>query len=118
MRGIIREGYMSCMGTVPPCTDVPHPLSSRGRQCHITSYGITIVISDALYHQSRQTPKFEMRPGLLEIRFYAAQDMPAYAYGPGLLAVSHGPKEFVHPDRIVECAAIYACTAATLLKPS
>jgi succinyl-diaminopimelate desuccinylase len=65
-----------------------------------------------------KTPKFEMCPGLLEIRFYAVQGMPAYAYGPGLLAVSHGPKEFVHTDRIVECAAIYARTAATVLKPS
>jgi len=64
-----------------------------------------------------KTPKFELCPGLLEIRFYAAQGMPAYAYGPGLLAVSHGPKEFVQTDRIVECAAIYARTAATLLRP-
>ena len=60
-------------------------------------------------------PKFEMCPGLLEIRFYARQGMPAYAYGPGLLAVSHGPKEFVSVDRMVECAAIYARTAATVL---
>lgn len=58
---------------------------------------------------------FEMCPGLLEIRFYAERRMPAYAYGPGLLAVSHGPREFVHVDRIVDCAAIYARTAATLL---
>jgi succinyl-diaminopimelate desuccinylase len=65
-----------------------------------------------------KTPKFEMCPGLLEIRFYAAQGMPAYAYGPGLLAVSHGPREFVHTDQIVECAAIYARTAATALKLS
>jgi acetylornithine deacetylase/succinyl-diaminopimelate desuccinylase family protein len=65
-----------------------------------------------------RAPKFEMCPGLLEIRFYAEQGMPAYAYGPGLLAVSHGPKEFVHTDRIVECAAIYARTAATVLQPS
>ncbi len=61
-------------------------------------------------------PTFEMCPGLLEIRFYAEHGMPAYAYGPGLLAVSHGPKEFVHVDRIVECAAIYARTAATVLR--
>jgi succinyl-diaminopimelate desuccinylase len=60
--------------------------------------------------------KFEMCPGLLEIRFYAERGMPAYAYGPGLLAVSHGPKEFIHTDRIVECAAIYARTAVTMLK--
>jgi succinyl-diaminopimelate desuccinylase len=62
-----------------------------------------------------RAPKFEMCPGLLEIRFYAERGMPAYAYGPGLLAVSHGPKEFVHVDRIVECAAVYARTAATVL---
>jgi succinyl-diaminopimelate desuccinylase len=65
-----------------------------------------------------RTPRFEMCPGLLEIRFYAERGMPAYAYGPGLLAVSHGPKEFVQADRIVECAAIYARTATTLLTPS
>jgi acetylornithine deacetylase/succinyl-diaminopimelate desuccinylase-like protein len=60
-------------------------------------------------------PKFEMCPGLLEVRFYADQGMPAYAYGPGLLAVSHGLKEFVHTERIVECAAVYARTAVAVL---
>ena len=60
-----------------------------------------------------KAPKFEMCPGLLEIRFYAEQGMPAYAYGPGLLSISHGPKEFVDTNRIVECAAIYARVAAT-----
>lgn len=62
-----------------------------------------------------KAPKFELCPGLLEIRFYAERGMPAYAYGPGLLSVSHGPKEFVHTDRIVECAMIYARVAATML---
>jgi succinyl-diaminopimelate desuccinylase len=65
-----------------------------------------------------KAPKFEMCPGLLEIRFYAERGMPAYAYGPGLLSISHGPKEFVDTDRIVECAAIYARVAATMLEPS
>jgi acetylornithine deacetylase/succinyl-diaminopimelate desuccinylase-like protein len=64
-----------------------------------------------------RAPAFEMCPGLLEIRFYAERGMPAYAYGPGLLSISHGPREFVHLDRIVQCAAIYARTAATLLAP-
>jgi len=59
--------------------------------------------------------KFEMCPGLLEIRFYAEKGIPAFAYGPGLLTVSHGPNEFVPIDRIVQCAAIYALTAAELL---
>ena len=63
-------------------------------------------------------PRFEMCPGLLEIRFYAERGMPAYAYGPGLLSISHGPKEFVDTDRIVECAAIYARVAASVLSPA
>ena len=65
-----------------------------------------------------KAPKFEMCPGLLEIRFYAEQGMPAYAYGPGLLSISHGPKEFVDTDRIIDCAAIYARVAAEVLKVS
>jgi len=65
-----------------------------------------------------KAPKFELCPGLLEIRFYAEHGMPAYAYGPGLLSISHGPKEFVHTDRLVDCAAIYARTAATVLGAS
>ena len=64
-----------------------------------------------------KAPKFELCPGLLEIRFYAEQGMPAYAYGPGLLSISHGPKEFVDIDRIVDCAAIYARVAAEVLDP-
>jgi succinyl-diaminopimelate desuccinylase len=63
-------------------------------------------------------PRFEMCPGLLEIRFYAERGMPAYAYGPGLLSISHGPKEFVDTDRIVDCAAIYARVAAEVLNRS
>jgi acetylornithine deacetylase/succinyl-diaminopimelate desuccinylase-like protein len=62
-----------------------------------------------------RAPKFEMCPGLLEIRFYAERGIPAFAYGPGLLTVSHGPNEFVPLERIVECAQVYALTAAKLL---
>ncbi len=61
-------------------------------------------------------PRFEMCPGLLETRFYAAQGIPAYAYGPGLLSVAHGPNEYVDMRRVVECAAIYALTAMDILK--
>ena len=59
--------------------------------------------------------RFEMCPGLLEIRFYAERGVPAFAYGPGLLSVSHGPHEFVTIDRVAECAAVYALTAADML---
>jgi len=60
-------------------------------------------------------PRFEMCPGLLEIRFYAAQGVPAYAYGPGLLSVAHGPNEYVDLRRMTECAAIYGLTALEML---
>ncbi|HEY64024.1 MAG TPA: ArgE/DapE family deacylase [Caldilineae bacterium] len=62
-----------------------------------------------------ESPSFEMCPGLLEIRFYAQQGIPAFAYGPGLLSVSHGPNEFVKIEDIYTCTAIYALTAIRLL---
>jgi succinyl-diaminopimelate desuccinylase len=62
-----------------------------------------------------KAPRFEMCPGLLETRFYAARGIPAYAYGPGLLSVAHGPKEYVDMRRVVQCAAIYALTALEIL---
>jgi acetylornithine deacetylase/succinyl-diaminopimelate desuccinylase-like protein len=58
---------------------------------------------------------FEMCPGLLETRFYAARGIPAFAYGPGLLTVSHGPNEFVPIRNISQCALVYALTAAEML---
>ena len=61
-------------------------------------------------------PAFEMCPGLLETRFYAARGIPAFAYGPGLLTVSHGPEEFVPIRNIAQCALIYALTAAEVLR--
>jgi succinyl-diaminopimelate desuccinylase len=63
-------------------------------------------------------PSFEMCPGLLETRFYAAQGIPAYAYGPGLLSVAHGPNEYVDLRKVCDCAAIYALTTAALLNPA
>jgi succinyl-diaminopimelate desuccinylase len=62
-----------------------------------------------------EPPSFEMCPGLLENRFYAARGIPAYAYGPGLLSVAHGPNEYVDLRRLVDCAAVYALTAAEML---
>ena len=63
-------------------------------------------------------PRFEMCPGLLEIRFYAARGIPAYAYGPGLLSVAHGPNEYVDLRKAIETAAIYALAAIEILHPS
>ena len=61
-------------------------------------------------------PRFEMCPGLLETRFYAARNMPAYAYGPGLLSVAHSPNEYVDLRKITDCAAIYALAAVAILQ--
>jgi acetylornithine deacetylase/succinyl-diaminopimelate desuccinylase family protein len=61
-------------------------------------------------------PAFEMCPGLLETRFYAARGIPAFAYGPGLLTVSHGPNEFVPIRNIAHCSAVYALTAVEALR--
>jgi succinyl-diaminopimelate desuccinylase len=60
-------------------------------------------------------PRFEMCPGLLETRFYAARGVAAYAYGPGLLSVAHGPNEYIDLRRAIDCAAIYALTAIEIL---
>jgi len=62
-----------------------------------------------------ETAPFEMCPGLLEIRFYNALRVPAYAYGPGLLSVAHGPNEYVDMRKVRDCAAIYALTAMKML---
>jgi succinyl-diaminopimelate desuccinylase len=55
--------------------------------------------------------RFELCPGLLEIRFYASLGVPAYCYGPGRLEVSHGPDEHVAVDALARCAAVYALAA-------
>ena len=62
-----------------------------------------------------RTARFELCPGVLETRHYAALGIPALAYGPGLLSVSHGPNEFVSVRRLVECAEVYALAAVRLL---
>ena len=73
-------------------------------------------LAESIVDVTGRPARFEMCPGLLEIRFYAERGVPAFAYGPGLLTVSHGPDEFVPIDRIVECAQVYALTAARLLR--
>ena len=62
-----------------------------------------------------ERPRFTMCPGLLEIRWYARKGIPAFAYGPGLLEVSHGPHEAITVERIYQHTLIYALTAARLL---
>jgi succinyl-diaminopimelate desuccinylase len=72
-------------------------------------------LAESVQAISSEPARFEMCPGLLEIRFYAALGIPAYAYGPGLLSVAHGPNEYVDLRKVRECAAIYALTAIEML---
>jgi succinyl-diaminopimelate desuccinylase len=74
-----------------------------------------VILSRHIAALTGKEPAFEMCPGLLETRFYAAHGIPAFSYGPGLLSVSHGPNEFVPIHNIVRCAEIYALTAAETL---
>ncbi len=74
-----------------------------------------VILSHNIASLTGEEPAFEMCPGLLETRFYAAHGIPAYAYGPGLLTVAHGPDEFVPIRNIGQCAIIYALTAAEML---
>jgi succinyl-diaminopimelate desuccinylase len=75
---------------------------------------IGVILSRNVALLTGKEPAFEMCPGLLETRFYAAHGIPALAYGPGLLSVSHGPNEFVPIRNIALCATIYALTAAAV----
>ena len=76
---------------------------------------VALALANNVESITGQRPQFEMCPGLLEIRFYAANGIPAFAYGPGLLSVSHGPNEYVPVDNIIDSTAIYALTALDVL---
>jgi succinyl-diaminopimelate desuccinylase len=76
-----------------------------------------IALSENIQAVTAAAPRFEMCPGLLETRFYAARGIPAYGYGPGLLSVAHGSNEYVDLRKIIDCTAIYALTAKDALKP-
>lgn len=73
-------------------------------------------LADAIHEITGLPAHFEMCPGLLETRFYAARGIPSYAYGPGLLSVAHSPNEYVDLRRVIDCAGVYALTAIKLLK--
>jgi succinyl-diaminopimelate desuccinylase len=78
---------------------------------------LAATLSEAVRAVTGAGPKFEMCPGLLETRFYAALGVPAFAYGPGTLEVSHGPEEYVKVGALLACAEVYALAAAATLAP-
>ena len=99
--GIPLEWEVLQEGTAASCSE-DHPLGAT--------------LSRSIQAVTGEPARFEMCPGLLETRFYAAQGVPAYAYGPGLLSVAHGPNEYVDLRKITDVAAIYALTAMEALR--
>jgi acetylornithine deacetylase/succinyl-diaminopimelate desuccinylase family protein len=96
--------------------DIAVDIFQEGRAAGFSEDGpVAQALVECVQTITGKTPSFEMCPGLLETRFYAQQGIPAFAYGPGLLSVSHGPNEFVKLKDIHACTAIYALTAARLL---
>lgn len=81
-------------------TDETHPAAVTLTQC------ITQIEGTA--------PTFQMCPGVLETRWYAQLGIPALAYGPGRLDVSHGPHEYIDEAAMRRCAAVYALFAGNV----
>ncbi|GAB1409589.1 M20 family metallopeptidase [Desulfovibrionales bacterium] len=73
------------------------------------------IIAEAGQAVSGTRPKFALCPGLLEIRWYARKGIPAFAFGPGNLALAHGPQESVSIEQIYRYTTIYGLAAARLL---
>jgi succinyl-diaminopimelate desuccinylase len=96
--------------------DIEVETLQEGRSCGVSEDDpVAQALANNIREVTGQPVQFEMCPGLLKIRFYAERGIPAFAYGPGLLTVSHGPNEFVPIDRMVQCARVYALTAAQIL---
>jgi acetylornithine deacetylase/succinyl-diaminopimelate desuccinylase-like protein len=76
---------------------------------------VAITLAETVCEVTGKRPAFAMCPGICEIRWYARQGIPAFAYGPGLLEVSHGPDEYVELERAYQHTVVYALVAARLL---
>jgi acetylornithine deacetylase/succinyl-diaminopimelate desuccinylase-like protein len=73
------------------------------------------ILADTIAGVVGDRPAFTMCPGILETRWYARKGIPAFAYGPGLLEVSHGPHEAIEIERIYQHTLLYALVATRLL---
>ena len=75
------------------------------------SHPVALSLADCVEQIEGAMPRFEVCPGTLETRWYAQLEIPAFAYGPGGLDVSHGPDEFIDEAAMRRCAAVYALFA-------
>jgi succinyl-diaminopimelate desuccinylase len=76
---------------------------------------LALALKDSIPEVTGQIPSFELCPGILEIRYFNSQGVPAYAYGPGLLEVSHGPEEYVRIPDMLNCTEVFIRTLLRLL---
>ncbi len=76
---------------------------------------IFIVLKDAV-EKIRGSSLYEICPGFLDVRYFAHKGIPAVAYGPGLLEVSHGPEEYVRIADVIDAFNIYTAVGRTMLE--
>jgi acetylornithine deacetylase/succinyl-diaminopimelate desuccinylase family protein len=80
-----------------------------------SDHDVANALVDSIHDITNKKPRFYMCPGLLEIRYYLKNGIPALAYGPGMLSKAHGPNESIDIERIYDCAIVYALTAVRML---
>jgi succinyl-diaminopimelate desuccinylase len=96
--------------------DLDVEIFQEARSCMVSEEdALAQTLESSIRTVTGRSPRFAMCPGLLEIRFYAQQDIPAFAYSPGLLSVAHGPHEFIKLKDIAVMALVYALTAVRML---
>ena len=80
-----------------------------------TDHPLARALAAGIRDVTGRAARFVLCPGVLETRHYAALGIPALAFGPGELSLSHGPNEAVSVRRLVQAAEVYALTAVRLL---
>ncbi len=93
-------------------------LQEGGSSATSEDHPVARALAESVEAITGKAASFEMCPGFLETRFYAQRGIPGFAYGPGLLSISHGPGEFIRLKDIYDCTAIYALSAVRLLAPT
>jgi acetylornithine deacetylase/succinyl-diaminopimelate desuccinylase family protein len=89
----------------------------QGASAGISSnHPVADTLASSIKTVSGKKVRFYMCPGLLEIRYYLKKNIPAYAYGPGLLKSAHSPDEYIRVKSIYDCATVYALAALKLLE--
>ncbi len=73
------------------------------------------LLGDVVAAVAGAPPRFELCAGCLDTRWYSQLGIPAFGYGPGTFAVSHGPDEYVAEDALHRVTTAYATFAARLL---